>query len=303
VIYAINSGSVEAREESNGALLWSWRPAVGSATEHLIVTDTHVLARTHTHTHAIELLSGESVWSYPVAGHMAIGEETLYIASDNGIVTAISIPEYTPAALVELEIEGPTEVQEFTTAAYKAWAHYDDGRVRNRTNLTEWSAVPADYASIDEYGELEVQEMLVPSQTIVVGALYREGEAEAASSLDVTLGISVSLDRFVERNVQAALAAKQRALEALEEAEEREAAAIQVVRGDIQGRRGRKNFVRQALHRLQTALFWGVFGQESVAKGAAALEEELNAAPEGELGAASEGALTPAGVQRRIHRR
>jgi len=287
VIYAINSGSVEARDESNGALLWSWAPAVGSATEHLIVTDTHVLARTHTHTHAIELLSGDSVWSHPVAGHMAIGEETLYIASDTGTVTAISIPEYTPAALVKLEIEGPIEVQEFTTAGYRAWAHYDDGRVRDRTNLTEWSVSPMDYASVNEYGELDVREMLVPSQAVVVDALYREGEAEAGSSLDVTLGISVSLDRFVERNVEAALAAKQRALEALEEAEAREAAAIQVVQDGIQGRRGRRNLVMKTLHRLQQALFWGVFGQESVAKGADELQDELDA-PSGS-------ALRPAG--------
>jgi len=275
VIYAINGGSVEARDESSGALRWRWTPSSGAATEHLIVTDTHVLARTKTTTWAIELLSGEGVWSYPEAGHMAVGEETLYIASDAGVLTAISIPEYTPASPTEIEIEGPIEVQEFTTAAYEAWVRYDDGRVRNRTNLSEWSVEPSDYAAIDAHGELAVGEMLVPSQAVRVRAAYREGEAELEGELEVSLGISVSLDAFVDRNVEAALAAKRRALEALAESDQREAAAIRVVEDEASGQRGPRNLLMRTLNRLRNARFWGLLGKSAVEKGAAQLEEEL----------------------------
>lgn len=279
VIFAINGRSVEARDESSGAFLWSWTPPTGNATEHVIVTDTHLLARTETHTYAVELISGENVWSYPVAGHMAIGEETLYIASANGVVTAISIPEYIAATVEKIEIDGATEAQEFATASYTAWAYYSDGRVRNRTNLTEWNVAPAEFASIDEGGELEVGEMLVPSQPVVVSAIYREGEAEVSAELEVMLRISVSLDEFVRRNVEAALAAKRSALASLEEAKIREEAAIAVVGQEMRGQRGPRNLVMKTLHRIRRARIWGLIGRSFTARGAAELEEELGTGP------------------------
>ncbi len=275
VIYAINNGSVEARNESDGALLWKWIPATRDATEHVIVTDTHLLARTASATHAIELLSGESVWSYAAAGHMALGEETLYIASQDGFVTAISIPEYTTAAIIKVEIDGPTEVQEYTTTPYTAWAYYDDGRVRRRTNLANWSVTPSEYASINEYGELAVGELLTPSQDVVVHANYLEGDTAVEDELAVTLEISVSLDAFVERNVAAALAAKRAALEALKESVTRELAAIRVIEGKIAEWYGSQSTLRHQLDRLRRAEFWGVFGQRGVENGVDALEEEL----------------------------
>jgi PQQ-like domain len=275
VVYAINGGALEARNESDGAVRWRWVPPSGAATEHVIVTDTHALVRTATATYAIELLSGQSVWSIGVAGSMAIGDETLYIASANGVVTAISIPERLPAPPVKLEIEGPVEVQEFTTASYEAWVTYEDGRLRKRTDLTEWSVEPSEYATIDERGELAVPELLVPSQDVVVRALYREGDAQVADELDVSLGISVSLDGFVDRNAEAALAAKRRALAAIEEAQLHETAAIRVAEEQFQGASRPKNAARMILEGLRRAFFWGAVGHHAVEQGANELESVL----------------------------
>lgn len=275
VVYAINGGALEARNETDGAVRWRWVPPAGAATEHVIVTDTHVLVRTATATYAVELLSGQSVWSIAAAGSMAIGEETLYIASNTGVVTAISIPERLPAPPVELEIQGPAEAQEFTTAAYQAWVTYQDGRVRKRTDLTEWSVQPSEYASINERGELAVAELLVPSQEVVVRALYREGAAEVSDQHDVSLGISVSLDRFVDRNAEAALAAKRRAIAELEDARLHEQAALRVAGERIRIASGPKKLLRMIQNGLRRAFFWGAVGQHAVEQGAQELESVL----------------------------
>ncbi len=276
VVYAINDGSVQARDEASGALLWSWRPASGAASGSLIVTDTHLLVVAGDATHAVELLSGESVWSHPAAGHLALGEETLYIAAADGVLTAISIPEYSPAPPTGIVIEGPTEVKEFATTPYEAWVGYEDGRVRNRTNLSEWSVTPSDYASIDESGELRVGEMLVTSQVVTIRALYEEGETRVEDELEVTLAISVPLEGFLDRNVEAALAAKRRAQAALEEAERRELAAIQAVK---EQRRGLRVLLMRTLQRLRQARLWSLVGLRVVEKGAEPLERELEAEP------------------------
>jgi hypothetical protein len=242
----------------------------------MVVTDTHLLVCTDTETHAIEVLSGESEWSYPATGHLALADETLFVAAADGVLTAISMPEHTLAPPAELQIEGPTAVQEWTTASFEVWVTYADGRVRRRTQFSEWSVAPQDYASIDASGELSVTEMLQPEQRVVVGARYREHEIEIEGALEVTLGISVSLDDFVRRNVEAALSAKRSALGALAEAQRHELAALRAVQQQIPpGPPGPWSLLRQTLNRLWRAMFWGVFGQHAVQNGAAALEEEL----------------------------
>jgi hypothetical protein len=38
----------------------------------------------------VDLVTHESVWSYPVAGHLALADGTLYVASSDGTLTAIT---------------------------------------------------------------------------------------------------------------------------------------------------------------------------------------------------------------------
>lgn len=91
VVYAINSGALTAWDEGNGEPLWSWQAQGENVTGSMIVTDTHVLVGTESTTYAIDLKTHGDVWSYPAAGHLALGNDSLYIASSNGTLTAISI--------------------------------------------------------------------------------------------------------------------------------------------------------------------------------------------------------------------
>lgn len=90
-IYAVDGGHLVVLDELTGATLWSWQPVEGSLTGPMIVTNTHVLASTATRVYAIDLRTRQSVWSLPVAGHLALADGTLYVASSNGILTAIAI--------------------------------------------------------------------------------------------------------------------------------------------------------------------------------------------------------------------
>ncbi len=115
VIYAINHGNVEARDQDDGTLLWSWSPqAPFEAEGTMIVTDSHVIVtvvdvdwRNHSDEgsaiHAIDLTTHESVWSYDyppdavdetaVRGDLAWSEGRLYLASMDGVLTALKLLE------------------------------------------------------------------------------------------------------------------------------------------------------------------------------------------------------------------
>jgi hypothetical protein len=80
-----------AWNEAGGGFLWSWQAQVGNLTGSMIVTDTHVLVGTESITYAIDLETHEDIWSYDAAGHLALGNDSLYIASSDGTLTAISI--------------------------------------------------------------------------------------------------------------------------------------------------------------------------------------------------------------------
>ena len=93
MVYAIDGGVLTALNEADGQKLWSWEaPDPGeNVTGSMIVTDTHVLVGTENKTYAIDLEKHVDVWSYDAAGHLALGNDSLYIASSNGTLTAISI--------------------------------------------------------------------------------------------------------------------------------------------------------------------------------------------------------------------
>lgn len=88
-IYAIDGGKLVVLDELTHATLWSWQAPFGDVTGPMIVTDTHVLASTAGGVHAVDLVTRASVWSYPVVGHLALADGTLYVASSDGTLTAI----------------------------------------------------------------------------------------------------------------------------------------------------------------------------------------------------------------------
>lgn len=92
VLYINDGGSLVALGEFTGDTLWSWTPPSGSLTDTIIATDSHLLVGTGSAIYAINLQSHKAEWSYPVSGHLALGEGVLYVASADGILTAISAP-------------------------------------------------------------------------------------------------------------------------------------------------------------------------------------------------------------------
>ncbi len=228
-IYAIDAGALVVLDEADGTQLWSWRPPQGSVRGALIVTNTHVLATTETTTYAIELLSGMDVWSYPASGSLSLGNESLYIASANGVLTAISVPEIVPATLESLEIHGPAEATENTSVTFTAQARYSDGRVRDRTGRTAWSVEPASSATFRQPGTLEIGELLDPVQVVTVRAHYTEGTASIEATKSVRLVIGVSLHDFLARNLSAGLATKAQILDLLRESIAYEQAVVRAI--------------------------------------------------------------------------
>lgn len=94
VIYIANEARLEARRESDGALLWSWSPnetsptpfATGSTPPNIIVTDNLVFVSTVANVYAIDLATKTKVWSFPRGGRMALSRNgVLYISPLLGV--------------------------------------------------------------------------------------------------------------------------------------------------------------------------------------------------------------------------
>jgi outer membrane protein assembly factor BamB len=228
-IYAIDAGHLVVLDEVSQADLWSWEPPAGSLQGAMILTDTHLLASTATAVYAVDLATREATWSFPAGGHLAIGDGALYIASSDGTLTAVSIGEFVPAPLVRLEVSGPPEVVESSSAAYRAVAYYEDGRVRDRSLAAEWSVAPGTYASIEPGGVLTTAELLQPAQDVVVRARYAESGQTVEATRVVRLLIGVSLPQFIRRNLEASIEIKEQVVRDLEAALARERAARDVL--------------------------------------------------------------------------
>jgi hypothetical protein len=106
-IYAIDDGDLVVLDELTHALLWSWQPPAGALTGPMIVTNKHVLASTGQAVYAVDLATHGSVWTYAVGGHLALADDTLFVASSDGTLTAFDAPGgLTPAALAVTDTTG-----------------------------------------------------------------------------------------------------------------------------------------------------------------------------------------------------
>jgi hypothetical protein len=227
-IYAVDGGRLVVLDELTHTELWSWQPP-GAFVGPLIVTDTHVLASTAQGMHAVDLVTRQGVWSYPGGGHLALADGTLYIASENGTLTAITAPQVVPAPLVGLEITGPGQVAESSSASYQARAHYGDGSVVERTLFAEWSVEPNRFGAIDGPGQLVTRELIQPTHDVVVKAVFTERGQTVEGTLAVRLVIGVTPKQLVLRNVLATIQIKQGTLRELDAALERERASLDVL--------------------------------------------------------------------------
>ena len=92
VVYVVNNALVEARNESDGSLLWSWAPPEGQPAGPMIATKNLLLVSTAANTYAVDLASHAQAWSYPAGGHLALSAQgILFIAQSSGKLTAVSM--------------------------------------------------------------------------------------------------------------------------------------------------------------------------------------------------------------------
>ena len=91
VVYVVNGTQVEARQESDGALQWSWTPPA-QPSGPMIATKNLLLVSTPSNTYAVDLATRQQVWSYPAGGHLSLSAQgILFIAQSNGKLTAVSV--------------------------------------------------------------------------------------------------------------------------------------------------------------------------------------------------------------------
>lgn len=92
VLYVVSAGQVEARNESDGALLWIWVPPEGQATGPIVVTDNLLFVSTSARTYALDLASRKQVWTYDAGGSLAVSSQgILFIARADGRLSAIAM--------------------------------------------------------------------------------------------------------------------------------------------------------------------------------------------------------------------
>lgn len=227
VVYAVNGGRLDALDEASGQLLWQWSSPEGSLISPMIVTRSHVLASTQANAYAIDLLDRAAVWSYPASGSLSLGNDTLYIAGQSGILTAISAADYTPAVPVSLEIEGASEVLENSTMTYRALVTYDDGRVRDRTALSNWEFTATPTAAFTD-GTLRIYELSLPTETVSLQAEYAQDGVTVTGTKEITIGIEGTVEELIARNLGKAIQAKENALAELRKAMALEEATLEI---------------------------------------------------------------------------
>lgn len=96
VLYAVNQNPLrlEARAEADGALLWSWTPEYAGESKfvsEVVLTDSLAFISTNYATHAIDLRTHRSVWSYPASGKLALSANGIFYIHNNADLIAINL--------------------------------------------------------------------------------------------------------------------------------------------------------------------------------------------------------------------
>src|SRR5262249_36649895 len=89
VIYVLDSGSLDARDEATGVKLWNWVPGTDTLNGAVVVTASHALVHSDTKTYLVNLATHQSDWSWPAGGSVAIALSSIYIARSDGTLTAL----------------------------------------------------------------------------------------------------------------------------------------------------------------------------------------------------------------------
>jgi outer membrane protein assembly factor BamB len=101
VVYAIQSGSLQARNQNDGALLWSWSNPGDNLYGSVALTLGHAFVHGNNNTYAIDLATHLSAWTVAGAGEMSITQGAIYLSRTDGFVTSFGfVPQPSPLAMV-----------------------------------------------------------------------------------------------------------------------------------------------------------------------------------------------------------
>jgi hypothetical protein len=107
VVYATNDSPIrlEARAETDGKLLWSWVPPQAGDVlfvSETLLTNTLIFVSTNLATYGIDAVSHQTVWSYPLAGKLALSRSgILYI---EGQTTLTQLGQTVPGTLTAINV-------------------------------------------------------------------------------------------------------------------------------------------------------------------------------------------------------
>jgi len=120
-------------------------------------------------------------------------------------VVLAQLPGY--ETLIGLEITGPNNVEETTSAQYNAIAFFEGGNTLNVNSSTSWSLDSNMYASIEENGLLTVEDIDLP-EDITIYAQYSKDQATMEAQISVHLSLHTPLIMHVPADydtIQAAI--------------------------------------------------------------------------------------------------
>ncbi len=89
VVFGVEPRALVAFDERDGRELWRWNSARFIRTDPVVTLD-HVFIGTDIATFAIDIETGESVWTYPVGGSVSVSDDLdMYISGHSGELAAI----------------------------------------------------------------------------------------------------------------------------------------------------------------------------------------------------------------------
>ena len=94
-MYAVNNVPLrlEARAESDGALLWSWAANASDSEffSEVLVTDSLIFVSTDQRTYAIDMQTRRPVFSYPAVGKLVLSPNGILYIHNTTNLTAINV--------------------------------------------------------------------------------------------------------------------------------------------------------------------------------------------------------------------
>ena len=130
--------------------------------------------------------SAYSDYAPHLSSRIAFGPDGSMYVSDGGIGTVWRIAPIV-GKLESLEIIGPDDVVENSSAQYIAKAHYTGGTVANVTNSVQWNVEPNNMCQINNYGKLSTNDISMPTEQVIISAEYTGGDATTQAKKNVTI--------------------------------------------------------------------------------------------------------------------